>query len=153
MLDPVAAGAARLCGAETVAVYRIDGQALRPVARHGSHPAGTPLPAYEVLPISPAYVTGRAVLDRRTFHVPDFDAVREDELPATPARQRGIRTGLATPLLREGVPIGAIAAHRYREARPFSEQQIRLLETFADQAVIAIENARLFTSWSNATAT
>jgi signal transduction histidine kinase len=89
-------------------------------------------------------VTGRAVVEARPIHIHDLSA-EEDEYPegSRHAKADGHRTTLATPLLREGVPIGAILIRR-TEVRPFSEKQIDLLTTFADQAAIAIANVRLF---------
>jgi len=142
ILDAVVEKAARLCGSELAVLYRIEGDLLRVVASHG-----TPLPGLEVgtrFPLDRGSGTGRAVLERRTIHIPDAATVSEEDLPVTKASQSlsGYRTYLSTPLLREGVPIGALNVVRMQVC-PLTDKQIELIRTFADQAVIAIENARL----------
>ena len=139
VLDAVAENAARLCGANDAQIFRVEDGSLSRVASHG------PIPEVVGRPISRGWVTGRAVVDRRTIHVHDLATESDSEYPMVKGfqQQTGHRTTLATPLLREGVALGAILVRRM-EVLPFSDKQVRLLETFADQAVIAIENARLF---------
>ena len=144
VLDAVTGRAGRLCNADDAVVYRIEGGMLHVAAKRGPIP-GIPLGGPEGIPIDRRSVSGRAVVDRRTVHVEDLQTTPESEYPLGReySLRFGHRTTLSTPLLREGRPLGAIMVRR-AEVRPFTEQQIRLLETFADQAAIAIENVRLF---------
>ena len=146
VLDAIAENAARLCSVEDVFIVLVAGDALRAVAATGQLIGSIPDYNARRVPVSRTSVAGRVIVDRTTMQIDDLAAVSEDELPDGRALQRMFnhRTILATPLLREGAALGAIVVFRL-EVRPFSERQQYLLQTFADQAVIAIENVRLFT--------
>ena len=142
VFDALAESAARLCEAFDSAIWRREGDQLLLVAHHGAIPQTG---SESFLPLVRGTVGGRSVLDGRTVRVADMQT-EADEFPETSknARRQGWRSILSVPLMREGVSIGAIVLRR-TEAHLFTERQIALLQTFADQAVIAIENVRLFT--------
>jgi PAS domain S-box-containing protein len=142
VLDAVAEHAARLCHASNARIWRLEDNRLRLVASYGESSAT--MDGREGLPADRDTVTGRAACDRRTVHVRDITAeISEYPVGSRIVQGQGWHTTLATPLLREGTPVGVILVRRTK-VRPFSAKQIALLETFADQAVIAIENARLY---------
>ncbi len=143
VLDTLVATAARLCGAEMAALARREGERFRLVASLGLPPefeADRRLQG--AFRFTTRSVSGRAVLERRAIHVPDASTDPDyPEVSVTVGRQR---TSLGVPLLRGGDVIGCMMLARQR-VEPFTDRQIELVSTFADQAVIAIENARLLT--------
>ena len=139
VLDTLVESATRLCEAYDSVILLRDGERLRVRAHYG------PIPVDFVdWPIGRGWVTGRAFIDQKPIHVHDLQAA-VDEYPdgSAMAIRLGHRTILATPLVRKGEAIGALMVRR-TEVKPFTDKQIELIKTFADQAVIAIENVRLF---------
>ena len=143
VLEALAYSVARLCQVPNVLVWQVDGGVLR-VIRHVGELGARVAVMRAFLPISRTSVVGRAIVDRATVHVTDYTTAVETEFPdSRPSAEAGQRAGLAVPLVRGGTAIGALTVAR-EESGPFPPDEIALVETFADQALIAIENARLF---------
>jgi PAS domain S-box-containing protein len=150
VLDALTQTAARLCNADAGSIWRQDGEAFRAIGVCGFPEDITRLVRERRLPPGRGTITARTVLEGRPVHILD---VRQDpEYTWSEIIERaGLRAMLGVPLIRQGTPIGAFSLHRM-EARPFTDKQIELVTTFADQAVIAIENARLLTETREALA-
>src|SRR5262245_43694399 len=142
VLETLLENAVHICGAKHGLIFRYDGECCRAAATYNTPPGSLEL--WDRYPIRAGRGTavGRALLECRPVQIPDVQADPEYDFPEA-QKLTGFRTLLAVPLLREGVPLGTIGLYK-TEVAPFTEKQIELLTTFADEAVIAIENVRLF---------
>jgi GAF domain-containing protein len=142
VLNTLVESAARLCEADRASIKRATGAVSEPLAVWGVSPEHISYMRDHPIPLGRGSTAGRAVVERRTVHIPDLLTDPDYEMKEE-AKAVGLRTMLAVPMMREGAPIGILTLQRHA-VRPFTKQQIELAETFADQAVIAIENVRLF---------
>ncbi|HMF20939.1 MAG TPA: GAF domain-containing protein, partial [Pseudolabrys sp.] len=151
VFDAIVQSAARLCGAIFGVVYLYEDDRLRIAATNNLSPKATSQ-LHDIQQLKRperSHLAGRAVLDRALIHVPDV--LKDPEYSRDLALAGGWRAVLAIPLLRGGKPVGTLSVGK-AEPTPFSDRQIQLLKTFADQAAIAIENVRLFKAEQQRTA-
>src|SRR5262249_41054966 len=143
VLDTLAESAVRLCSADRSVIRRRVGDTYPLAATFGFSPEQRAhREQYSKTP-DPGSIFGRTLVEGRTVHIPDLLADPRYKQPGDVANVFGVRAGLGVPLMREGNVVGVLTVVR-DEPRAFTQKQIELAETFADQAVIAIENVRLF---------
>src|SRR5262249_50864137 len=145
VLDTLVESAARLCGADLATVSRPNGEFLEQLAWYGYSPEHINYVKEHPFPAGRSSISGRTVVEGKVVHVPDIQADPEFAYPFPPSVLKHIaraRAMLGVPLKRDGATVGVFALQR-STPRPFTDRQIELVTTFADQAVIAIENARL----------
>ncbi len=143
VLETLIENATRLCGADRGQVYKADGEVLRSATAYGLAPEVGDYLKQRPLPIGPSSMAGRAALERRTIHSSDVLAEAWFQPPDDRHKILGLRTVLAVPMLRGETVVGVFTIWK-TIVEPFTDRQIELVTTFADQAVIAIENVRLF---------
>ena len=141
VLDTLVQSAARLCEADTASLVRPQGSVFQQLASYGYSQELNKFMESHPVYLGRGTITGRTVLEGKAIQIPDVLADAEFTFTES-VKIGGMRTMLGVPLLRDGVPIGVIMLSR-RTVRPFSDKQVELVKTFADQAVIAIENNRL----------
>ena len=142
VLDTLTGSAARVCAADNGVIFLRDGDVFRFRASYGFSREAQQYALERPLRVDRGSTTGRVGLEGKAIHIPDVLA--DPEYTSTGfQKQFGFRTSLGVPLLREGMVIGVFVLTR-DEVNPFNEKQIELVTTFANQAVIAIENVRLF---------
>jgi signal transduction histidine kinase/putative methionine-R-sulfoxide reductase with GAF domain len=142
VFDTLVGSAAKLCEADFAMIFRRDGEAYRLAANHGFTPEYRDWIEHQLISVGRGTLVGRTAIEGRPVQIPD--AANDSEYTWSESiRRGGFRTMLGVPLMREGQHIGVIALCR-RVVQPFTDKQVELVATFADQAVIAIENVRLF---------
>ena len=141
VLDTLVKSAAQLCGAEMATINQGNGEVHRQVAGYGYSTEHKEYMDQHPVPLGRGSLVGRVLLEAKPIHI--LDVLADAEYTFAAPRVVGVRTMVGIPLLREGAPIGVMVLQR-KTVQPFTERQIELAETFADQAVIAIENVRLF---------
>jgi signal transduction histidine kinase len=143
VFSAIAKNARRLCKSDSASVLRLDGTLIHLETVDNASEEGTEaLRRAYPSPVNQRSAGGRAILTGRAVHIPDV--LEDPDYEFAGLQGAGIRSLVSVPMLRHGTAIGAIVVHTWATPRPFSSKQIELLQTFADQAVIAIENVRLF---------